>query len=108
MFFTFEMVSKILALGLVSGQDAYLRSGWNLLDGFIVVTANLVLITGAEGGFFRIIRTVRVLRPLRAIQRSPGMRAVAGGLFKAVPSIMTVAMLVFFFMVVFMTAFDSI
>jgi hypothetical protein len=99
-FFTFEMVSKILALGLVSGQDAYLRSGWNLLDGFIVVTANLVLITGAEGGFFRIIRTVRVLRPLRAIQRSPGMRAVAGGLFKAVPSIATVAMLVFFFMVV--------
>jgi len=77
-----------------------MRSGWNLLDGFIVVTANLVLITGAEGGFFRIIRTVRVLRPLRAIQRSPGMRAVAGGLFKAVPSIATVAMLVFFFMVV--------
>ena len=99
-FFTFEMVSKILALGLIRGQEAYMRSGWNLLDGFIVVTANLVLITGAEGGFFRIIRTVRVLRPLRAIQRSPGMRAVAGGLFKAVPSILTVAVLVFFFMVV--------
>ena len=70
-FFTFEMVSKILALGLIRGQEAYMRSGWNLLDGLIVVTANLVLITGAEGGFFRIIRTVRVLRPLRAIQRSP-------------------------------------
>ena len=99
-FFTFEMVSKIIALGLCAGKDAYMRSGWNILDCFIVVTANLVLITGAEGGFFRIIRTVRVLRPLRAIQRSPGMRAVAGGLFKAVPSIMTVAVLVIFFMIV--------
>jgi len=99
-FFTFEMVAKILSLGLIRGKEAYLRSGWNVLDGFIVVTANIVLVTGAEGGFFRVIRTVRVLRPLRAIQRSKGMRQVAGGLFKAVPSIMTVGALVFFFMVV--------
>lgn len=99
-FFTFEMSMKILALGLVRGPEAYLRSGWNMLDGFIVVTSLIVLITKMEGGFFRIIRTVRVLRPLRAIQRSKGMRAVAGGLFKAVPSIATVAALVFFFMLI--------
>eukprot|EP01049_Picozoa_sp_SAG25_P005807 SAG25_NODE_410_length_8423_cov_2.086617_7_plen_724_part_00 len=99
-FFTFEMSIKILAHGLIRGKEAYLRSGWNMLDGFIVVTALIVLITDIEGGFFRIIRTVRVLRPLRAIQRSPGMRAVAGGLFKAVPSILTVAMLCFFFMLI--------
>ena len=37
-FFTFEMVSKILALGLIAGKDAYMRSGWNLLDGFIAVS----------------------------------------------------------------------
>lgn len=99
-FFTFEMAVKILAVGLIRGKESYLRSGWNILDGFIVSTSLIVLISDIDGGFFRIIRTVRVLRPLRAIQRSKGMRAVAGGLFKAVPSILTVAMLVFFFMLI--------
>ena len=41
-----------------------------------------------------------MLRPLRAIQRSKGMKAVASSLLNSIPSICTVALLVGFFVVV--------
>jgi len=43
---------------------------------------------------------VRVLRPLRAIQRSEGMRDMASSLLKSVPSVLTVLAIVLFFMII--------
>ena len=34
-----EMVLKIIGLGFVVGEDAYLRDSWNILDFVIVVSA---------------------------------------------------------------------
>lgn len=39
--FIVEMVIKLIALGLIWGPDAYLKSSWNWLDG-IVVTVSIV------------------------------------------------------------------
>ena len=36
--FTVEAILKILALGLLCGNKAYLKSGWNLIDFVVVVT----------------------------------------------------------------------
>ena len=100
-FFTFEMVIKMVAMGFwgEGGDkgDGYFRSGWNWIDFVIVVSALAVMITGAEGGVFRAIRAVRILRPLRAIQRSKGMRTTVAALLGSVPAIVTVAGCIFFF-----------
>jgi hypothetical protein len=37
--YTFEMLMKILGMGLIFSQDAYLRDPWNILDFLIVVTS---------------------------------------------------------------------
>ena len=42
--FTVEAMVKIFALGLVCGQETYLKDGWNVLDFFIVVTGVVELI----------------------------------------------------------------
>jgi len=99
-FFTFEMVTKVIGLGLIFAPGSYLRSAWNFLDGFIVISGLIVAISGMEGGVFRVLRTFRVLRPLRSIQRFDGMRTVATSLLQSVPSILTVMALVLFFMII--------
>lgn len=79
-FFTVEMFIKMLASGLWTNPQAYLRSGWNRLD-FLLVVSNWIhlgLSLGGVGtramGVFRIFRMLRVLRPLRAVQRVPQLR----------------------------------
>ena len=45
--FTLEVILKIIAYGLCLHPNAYLRSGWNLLDFIIVVV-------GYESSFLRL------------------------------------------------------
>ncbi|CAF5224957.1 unnamed protein product, partial [Rotaria magnacalcarata] len=35
--FTIEMMMKILASGLICEANSYLRNGWNVLDGSLVI-----------------------------------------------------------------------
>lgn len=70
-FFSLEMTIKMVAMD-VWGPRAYLADSWNWLDLFIVVAG------AVEYGLPSInnlnlspVRTIRVLRPLRAINRIP-------------------------------------
>jgi hypothetical protein len=65
--FLVEVVFKILALGLIGHPNAYLRKPANCLDFLLVVTS--FAFAGVKS-----LRSVRILRPLRAIFRSPGIR----------------------------------
>lgn len=38
--FIFEMVAKIIVYGLVLGPRSYLRSRWNILDCFVVISGD--------------------------------------------------------------------
>lgn len=44
-----EMVLKIIGLGFVVGEDAYLRDSWNILDFVIVVSAVPAYLPSSEG-----------------------------------------------------------
>ncbi|ETN70675.1 putative ATP synthase F0, A subunit [Necator americanus] len=75
-YFAAEMVIKIVALGF-TGPAAYLSDTWNRLDFFIVMAGiTEFLLQEYLGGNINLtaIRTVRVLRPLRAVNRIPSMR----------------------------------
>jgi hypothetical protein len=75
-FFLFECFIKVIVWGFAcNGENSYLRSGWNVIDFFIAVsssTAFLQLPTSYE--FMKIIRLIRVLKPLRLVNRYPGIR----------------------------------
>lgn len=77
--FTLEMTLKIVALGFAFHKGSYLRDLWNWLDFTVVLTGWISIIMlslpgSADLGFLSTLRAVRVLRPLRTINRVPGMK----------------------------------
>eukprot|EP01043_Picozoa_sp_COSAG02_P081509 COSAG02_NODE_19951_length_856_cov_0.988111_1_plen_284_part_11 len=81
--FLFEAVFKIIVYGFVAHDRAYLRSGANCLDFFLVVSS--FALNGMKS-----LRTVRVLRPLRAVSRDPGMQLVLNTLVRSGPELSNV------------------
>ena len=67
------MMVKVVALGLLWGEHAYLQSSWNVLDGLLVLVSLvdiIVAVASAGGakilGVLRVLRLLRTLRPLGA------------------------------------------
>lgn len=57
-------------MGLYLGESAYLRSSWNILDGFLVFVSLTDIVVSMAGGakilgVLRVLRLLRTLRPLR-------------------------------------------
>ncbi|KAJ8254296.1 hypothetical protein COCON_G00209080 [Conger conger] len=98
-FFAVEMVLKMLALGIF-GSKCYLGDPWNRLDFFIVMAGMLEYSLGGHNATSA-IRTVRVLRPLRAINRVPSMRILVTLLLDTLPMLGNVLLLCFFVFFIF-------
>uniref|UniRef100_UPI00358F5E64 voltage-dependent T-type calcium channel subunit alpha-1G-like n=1 Tax=Myxine glutinosa TaxID=7769 RepID=UPI00358F5E64 len=99
-FFAVEMVIKMVALG-VFGKRCYLGDTWNRLDLFIVVAGMLEYSLNMQNVSLSAIRTVRVLRPLRAINRVPSMRILVTLLLDTLPMLGNVLLLCFFVFFIF-------
>ncbi|XP_067298242.1 voltage-dependent T-type calcium channel subunit alpha-1H [Pseudorasbora parva] len=99
-FFAVEMVLKMVALG-VFGPKCYLGDTWNRLDLFIVMAGMLEYSLDGHNVSFSAIRTVRVLRPLRAINRVPSMRILVTLLLDTLPMLGNVLLLCFFVFFIF-------
>uniref|UniRef100_A0A8C7EU31 Calcium voltage-gated channel subunit alpha1 H n=1 Tax=Neovison vison TaxID=452646 RepID=A0A8C7EU31_NEOVI len=97
-FFAVEMIIKMVALGLF-GQKCYLGDTWNRLDFFIVMAGYYSL--DGHNVSLSAIRTVRVLRPLRAINRVPSMRILVTLLLDTLPMLGNVLLLCFFVFFIF-------
>ncbi|XP_035038606.2 voltage-dependent T-type calcium channel subunit alpha-1I isoform X1 [Hippoglossus stenolepis] len=99
-FFAGEMVMKMVALGII-GQSGYLGDTWNRLDFFIVLVGMLEYSLDGHNVSLSAIRTVRVLRPLRAINRVPSMRILVTLLLDTLPMLGNVLALCFFVFFIF-------
>uniref|UniRef100_A0A8D2ZLD0 Ion transport domain-containing protein n=1 Tax=Scophthalmus maximus TaxID=52904 RepID=A0A8D2ZLD0_SCOMX len=99
-FFAGEMVMKMVALGVI-GQTGYLGDTWNRLDFFIVIVGMLEYSLDGHNVSLSAIRTVRVLRPLRAINRVPSMRILVTLLLDTLPMLGNVLALCFFVFFIF-------
>lgn len=69
-------VCQVCAMGLVVGYRSYLHSGWNVMDGILVVISlvDILLSLTASShprifGILRVFRLLRTLRPLRLVTR---------------------------------------
>jgi len=70
-FYTLEMIVKIMAMGLICTPFTYLRDPWNIMD-FIVVTLSWIFQFLTDQNV-SVIRSVRLLRALRTISSVPSM-----------------------------------
>jgi voltage-dependent calcium channel L type alpha-1D len=97
--FTVEMLLKMVAMGAVRYPGAYLRDPWNVLD-FVVVVTGFISV-GAGSGGASIVRALRVLRPLRLMTALPGMRRLVVALTESLPGLISVCLLLIFFVAIF-------
>ena len=94
--FTLEMILKIVAQGLVLQRNTYLRDGWNFLDFLIVLCAFLQLVAG-DG----IWGYIRILRPLRLINKIDGFKVIMRTLVRTLPMMRDIFLLLGFLMCAF-------
>lgn len=104
-FFISEAVMKIVSLGFVIGEGAYLKDSWNILDFMIVLSSILNWVLDAFSKisltFLRGFRALRALRPLRMISKDEGMKTIVNSILKAIPSLFNVALINMLFLLVF-------
>ena len=93
----------MVAFGFCSGERAYVKSPWNLLDLMIVTVSILVLLAEFFPVFegLKVLRVLRVLRPLRLLARNAGMKLIIVSLFKCAPAVSNVFGVILAFQLVF-------
>nr|XP_055061951.1 voltage-dependent T-type calcium channel subunit alpha-1H isoform X1 [Misgurnus anguillicaudatus]XP_055061952.1 voltage-dependent T-type calcium channel subunit alpha-1H isoform X1 [Misgurnus anguillicaudatus]XP_055061953.1 voltage-dependent T-type calcium channel subunit alpha-1H isoform X1 [Misgurnus anguillicaudatus] len=106
--FVAEMTVKVVSLGMYAGPGSYLKSSWNVLDGFLVFVSMvdiLVSLASSGGnrilGILRVLRLLRTLRPLRVISRAPGLKLVVETLITSLRPIGNIVLICCAFFIVF-------
>eukprot|EP00095_Tigriopus_kingsejongensis_P007143 maker-scaffold300_size216557-snap-gene-0.14 protein:Tk07143 transcript:maker-scaffold300_size216557-snap-gene-0.14-mRNA-1 annotation:"voltage-dependent t-type calcium channel subunit alpha-1g" len=94
--------------GLLYGEHAYFKSGWNIMDGSLVIISLIdtvmVVVLGQVTkifGILRVFRLVRALRPLRVINRAPGLKLVVQTLLSSLKPIGNIVLICCTFFIIF-------
>ncbi|CAM4888615.1 unnamed protein product [Rotaria socialis] len=111
------MMMKILASGLICEENSYLRSGWNVIDGSLVIISIIDLAMMHRGtvtsshvesetathicSMLRVFRLFRTLRPLRVISRAPGLKLVVQTLLSSLRPIGHIVLICCTFFIIF-------
>ncbi|XP_076326543.1 voltage-dependent T-type calcium channel subunit alpha-1G-like isoform X2 [Tachypleus tridentatus] len=106
--FALEMFIKVVAKGLWYGKYAYLKNGWNIMDGSLVLVSmvDFMLSFIAFGSprifaILRVFRLLRSLRPLRVINRAPGLKLVVQTLLSSLRPIGNIVLICCTFFIIF-------
>ena len=101
-----EAIIKIIVMGFIFGDNAYLQDNWNRLD-FIIVLFGIVSLVlenignAADMDFIRAFRALRALRPLRMVSKNEGIKTVVNALLHSIPSLLNVLLIIILFLLVF-------
>ena len=101
LFYTAEMIFKIIALGFIYPNHAYLRSYWNLMDFIVVIIGWITIMTGGGHMGMSAFRSIRALRTLRMVSARPSLSKLVGNLFKILPLMGNITLLCFVIVIVF-------
>uniref|UniRef100_A0A6P7GCZ7 Voltage-dependent T-type calcium channel subunit alpha-1G-like n=1 Tax=Diabrotica virgifera virgifera TaxID=50390 RepID=A0A6P7GCZ7_DIAVI len=106
--FATEMFIKVVASGMCYGPNAYFTSGWNVMDGSLVIISVVDIImflindtTSRIFGILRVFRLLRSLRPLRVINRAPGLKLVVQTLLSSLRPIGNIVLICCTFFIIF-------
>ena len=100
--FTTESVIKSISLGLILEPDSYLRDAWNILD-FIIVVFSLIdlSLTQINIPMVKILRLLRIFRPLRFVSHNVNMRIMVAALFRSFGAICNTLLMVMMIWIMF-------
>ena len=99
--FIIEAFFKIVAMGFFFSKKAYLKEAWNCLDFFIVCVSIVGFLPGGGSDGLKALRTFRILRPLRSINKMPMMKKQIGALLDSIPGLMRVFFFIIFIFCIF-------
>ena len=82
--FTLEFLIKSIGYGFIFDGGSYLRDSWSQLD-FFIVAASLVDISipNVDIPMIKVLRLLRILRPLRFVTHNVNMRIIVTALFRS-------------------------
>ena len=98
--FSLEMIAKVTLSGLVLHHHAYLRDPWGCIDFAVVILSWLFYIPGATGNV-QFLRMVRVLRPLKSMNKISRMEVLISVVIEAMKPLLDVAALLLLLIVIF-------
>ncbi|XP_043279954.1 voltage-dependent T-type calcium channel subunit alpha-1G isoform X2 [Venturia canescens] len=106
--FAVEMFVKVVSSGMLYGSEAYFTSGWNIMDGSLVIISIIDLSMSVLSsssprifGILRVFRLLRSLRPLRVINRAPGLKLVVQTLLSSLRPIGNIVLICCTFFIIF-------
>ena len=97
--YTTESILKIICMGFCIGKNTYLHDPWNILDFSVMVSGWIGLIFTSSS--ISVVRTIRILRPLRTFNSIPEMKILIVSIFRALPLLFDIFLLFFFSLFVF-------
>ena len=100
--FVIELILKLVAMGLW-GKRSYLADRWNYLD-LLVVISSIAIIAYPNSPKISIVRTFRILRPLRTISSMPALKNIVNCIFGSLPQLGGVFLLLLFVFIFYATA----
>ncbi|GFY38898.1 sodium channel protein 60E [Trichonephila inaurata madagascariensis] len=102
--YTIEMIIKIIAKGFILSKYSYLRNPWNWLDFIVVLAGYITLCLQAFGmtiGNLSGLRTFRVLRALKTVSITPGLKTIVNAMLHSLGMLAEVMTLTVFCLMVF-------
>ena len=101
--YTSELMLKIFGMGFIIGPDAYLKDYWNVLD-FIIVLSAYLMMYSSDVIDITILRSFRILRPLKTVAKSGKLKVIISTLFAAIPMILNTILILMFLLLIFSIA----
>jgi hypothetical protein len=105
--FLIEIIIKVIAFGFIcNGRKSYMRNTHNILDFTIVVASSFAIVNRLKGpsqqfNFIKIMRSIRLLRPLKLISRNKNLTLSMKALIMSVPSILSLLVIPTLLMFIF-------
>eukprot|EP00931_Biecheleriopsis_adriatica_P029753 TRINITY_DN17609_c4_g1_i1.p1 TRINITY_DN17609_c4_g1~~TRINITY_DN17609_c4_g1_i1.p1 ORF type:complete len:1956 (-),score=450.68 TRINITY_DN17609_c4_g1_i1:314-6181(-) len=99
--FAAEMLIKLIAFGLCFIENGYLKDGWNILDGAVVIVSLVDMAGTGGGGFLKTLRILRAFRPLRIISRNQNLKVVVQTIFSSLLDLFTLTVVALLFLLIF-------
>ena len=91
--FSVECILKVIGMGF-TGKNSYMKDRWNWLDFLVVVTSWLSYVPAIPN--VSVLRTFRVLRPLKSISSNPRLQSLVVSILNSIPQLVGVLVLLFF------------
>ena len=98
--FLIEATIKIITFGFIfNGNQSYLKQRWNILD-FTIIVFSVMALSPLSDNFktFKIFRTMRILR---LVTQNDKLKLALMALFRALPNIMNITIIMILFYLIF-------